>query len=160
MFITYSPLSVSATVYIFFNYQMQCMQKQREILVSSSTLCSICMQLYGLIRHGARYPTSKHLAKWEQLRKSLPSKLPPPEAPIENEVDPEFTKFLRMWTNPLFQEVANGKVNATDLTEGGMREEYCLAQRFQQHLPKLFAPLYTRSSYDLYSTDLERTILR
>lgn len=99
------------------------------------------------MRHGTRYPTTKHLTKWVELQQHLPDRLPS-------------DSVLRHWTNPLNQDVVTGRAEPTELTIGGMKEQYCLAKRLRQRFPEIVKRTYSPLTCALRSTQVSRTVQR
>ena len=97
------------------------------------------MQVYGLIRHGTRYPTGKHLRKWIMLKQTLPEKLAGSTS--------DMAKTLLNWPNQLGRDVAEGKAEPAELAESGMREQYCLGKRFRERFPGVSNHDYSPLSY-------------
>lgn len=69
-------------------------------------------------------------------------------------------KALQNWTNPLNQDVVSGKAEATGLTEGGMKEQYCLARRLRKRFPEVVGNSYSPLTCGLRSTQVSRTVER
>lgn len=124
---------------------------------SSILIALTNFQVYGLIRHGTRYPTPKHLARWKALQQSLPDKLRPNSG---GEVEwGETANKLLQWTNPLYQDIADSKAGPTDLTLWGMKELFCLGKRLRERfteIPKKYSSLW----YDFRSTVKTRAVQR
>lgn len=106
------------------------------------------------MRHGTRYPTVKHLSKWETLQQHLPDRLSSGAA-VSNAA-----KALQHWTNPLNQDVVAGRAEATELTVGGMKEQYCLAHRLRKRFPELVKKTFSPLTCALRSTQVSRTVQR
>ena len=72
----------------------------------------------------------------------------------------DLIKDLLKWNDPLYQAVSNGTAEDSELTESGMKEEYCLGKRLTQRLPEIFKSASYPSSYAFRSTRIPRTINR
>lgn len=95
--------------------------------------------MYGVVRHGARYPTTKRAAETGKIKAMLIAKLGLPFVSDQSNVPPEFYG---------------------DLSEEGMIEQYCLAIRLKAKLPQLLQQPYSRQHYDLKSSQTSRTLKR
>ena len=95
--------------------------------------------MYGVVRHGARYATTKRAAETGKIKAMLIAKLGLPFVSDQNNVSPEFYG---------------------DLSEEGMIEQYCLAIRLKAKLPQLLQQPYSRQHYDLKSSQTSRTLKR
>ena len=126
----------------------------RVMLHAAIICCFLYTQVYGLFRHGTRYPTIKHLSKWEKLQQKLLDRLSSDAALSDK------AKNLRHWTNPLNQDVVSGKAEATELTKGGMKEQYCLARRLRERFPEVVGNTYSPLTCGLRSTQVSRTVKR
>lgn len=115
------------------------------------------MQVYGLIRHGTRYPTPKHLAKWRAMQQTLPDRLHPDSG---GEVEwGQTAKRLLEWTNPLYQEISDNRAAPADLASRGKKEEYCLGKRLRERFPGI-PETYSSLQYSFRSTVRSRTVER
>ena len=72
-------------------------------------------QLYGVLRHGSRYPSPKYLPKWAELVKRLRA------SNITTSLGAELVEWVS-FVDPS---------QADHVTPHGLREQYCLARRFQ-----------------------------
>ena len=74
------------------------------------------IQVFGIVRHGARYPTVSHIRKWNTLLSRLHAHPSTPTTALANE--------LMEWVNPF------NLSHAAHMTNHGLLEQYCLGQRF------------------------------
>eukprot|EP00731_Ephydatia_muelleri_P029708 Em0021g231a len=127
--------------------------------VRNETALGTCkaVALYGLIRHGTRYPQKKDIQRFKEFFASLSQKLRNIRygggddggngAQIGS-----LLSALHGWENRLHEE------DASKLTHHGSREQFCLAKRLAQRYPSLLEEKYCSSTYAFKSTQLSRTI--
>ena len=97
------------------------------------------LQMYAVLRHGARYATAKRAVETGKLKATLISRLGLPFSGEESSTAPEMSG---------------------DLSEQGMIEQYCLAARLKAKLPELLQQPYSKQYYNLKSTQTSRTVKR
>ena len=103
------------------------------------------MQMYAVLRHGARYPTAKRAAETERFKTLLLEKLGPEF--------PEFTASTRL--RPATQFMHHGDISAL-----GMKEQFCLAARLKQNFPYLLNEPYSMHHYQFRSSQTSRSFKR
>lgn len=134
-----------------------------SVVSNCYTVCIV--QVYGLIRHGTRYPTLKHVKRWEELQWTLLDRLPPESTAAAADNSNTMSRSnmmrnLRQWSNPLHKDVTEGRAGAAELTADGMKEQYCLGRRLRERFPEILKPSYSPLSYDFRSTLASRAVKR
>jgi len=131
-----------------------------EIEIGKLMFLLCYMKVYGLLRHGARYPTLKHLLRWNSLHQSLKEKLSLDSTEEGNNDENRAAKLLQQWTNPLYQDVVEGRAQPSDLTQSGMREQFCLGRRLRERFPVILKHDYSPLVYDFRSSEKSRAVKR
>ena len=97
------------------------------------------------------------MSKWKALQQVLPDKL---RLDSGGHVEwAQTAKELLKWPNSLHEDVANGRGGPIELSEWGMKEEYCLGKRLRQRFPVL-PESYSSLWCDFWSSATARTMRR
>lgn len=95
--------------------------------------------MYAVVRHGARHATAKRAAETGKLKALLISRLGLRFVSEQSSTPPE---------------------SSGDLSEQGMIEQYCLANRLKARVPELLQQPYSKQRYSLRSSQTSRTLKR
>lgn len=98
-------------------------------------------QMYAVVRHGTRHPTTKRSIETAKLKSQLVHQL------------------------PLAEEVSCPHCNQqystdNDLSSEGMKEQFCLANRLKTMYPKLLNQHYSDQIYHFQSSQTSRSFKR
>lgn len=104
--------------------------------------------MYSVLRHGARFATAKRATETAKLK-----------AVLLNRLGAKFSKNLEN-SKSSFAHRHPSSGSHGDLSELGMKEQYCLANRLKAEYPSLLGEIYSKDYYEFRSSQTSRSFKR